>query len=90
LPGVGRLYLKGAAFLLVKNGIAISMDDKGAGETTSSSSACGALVNTTRSISSSYDSVSEARTSIGRDLDFCNPTSEQPSAYVIGGRFKGN
>ena len=43
----------GAAFtgVLIKNGIAISMDGKGAGATTSSSSGCGAASNTRRSIS---------------------------------------
>ena len=30
-----------------------------------------------------YDSVSEARASIGRYLDFYNPASEHPSGYVI-------
>ena len=30
-----------------------------------------------------YESVSEARTSIGRYLDFYNPASQHPSVYVI-------
>ena len=30
-----------------------------------------------------YESVSEARTSIGRYLDFYNPASQHPSVYVV-------
>ena len=33
-----------------------------------------------------YDSVSEARTSIDRYLDFYNRASEHPSGYVIEGK----
>src|SRR5215467_14193365 len=33
-----------------------------------------------------YDSVSEARTSIGRYLDFYNPASQHPSGYVVEGK----
>jgi len=30
-----------------------------------------------------YESVSDARTSIGRYLDFYNPASQHPSVYVV-------
>jgi putative transposase len=33
-----------------------------------------------------YDSVSEARASIGRYLTFYNPASQHPSVYVIEGK----
>jgi putative transposase len=33
-----------------------------------------------------YDSVSDARASMGRYLDFYNPASQHPSAYVIEGK----
>jgi putative transposase len=33
-----------------------------------------------------YETVSEARASIWRYLDFCNPALQHPSAYVIGGK----
>jgi len=32
-----------------------------------------------------YDSVGEARSSLGRYLDFYNPASQRPSVYVVEG-----
>jgi putative transposase len=59
---------------LIKNGIAISMDGKGAWRDN---------VKFEEVYLRAYDSMSEARTSIGRYLDFYNPASEHPSCYVI-------
>jgi putative transposase len=64
----------GTAFtaLLASHGIAISMDGKGSGKTTCSSSGCGVASNTREVYLRAYESVSEARSSIGRYLDFYN------------------
>ena len=52
--------------------IAISMDGKGAGATMSSSSGSGGSVKYEEVYLRAYASVSEARASIGRYLDFYN------------------
>jgi len=64
----------GSAFtgVLANNDIAISMDGKGAWRTTCSSSGCGAASNMRRCICGAYENVSEARSSIGRYLEFYN------------------
>ena len=65
---------KGAAFtgVLANNDIAISMDGKGAWRTTCSSSGYGAAFKYEEVHLRAYDSVGEARASIGRYLDFYN------------------
>jgi putative transposase len=75
----------GAAFtgLLIKNGIAISMDGKGAWRDNVFVERLWRSVKYEEVYLRAYDSVSEARTSIGRYLDFYNRASEHPSCYVI-------
>ena len=75
----------GAAFtgLLIKNGIAISMDGKGAWRDNVFVERLWRSVKYEEVYLRAYDSVAEARTSIGRYLDFYNRASEHPSCYVI-------
>ena len=65
---------RAAAFtgVLANNDIAISMDGKGAWRTTCSSSGYGAAFKYAEVHLRAYDSVGEARASIGRYLDFYN------------------
>jgi putative transposase len=58
--------------VLANNDIAISMDGKGAWRTTCSSSGYGAAFKYAEVHLRAYDSVGEARASIGRYLDFYN------------------
>ena len=55
----------------------------GPGATTCLSSGYGAASNTRRWYLRAYDSVSEARASLGRYLDFYKRASQHPSVYVI-------
>jgi len=75
----------GAAFtgVLSKNGIAISMDGKGAWRDNVFVERLWRSVKYEEVYLRAYDSVSEARTSIGRYLDFYNRASQHPSVYVI-------
>ena len=74
----------GAAFtgLLASNGIAISMDGKGAWRDNVFVERLWRSVKYEEVYLRAYESVSEARASIGRYLDFYNRTSEHPSGYV--------
>ncbi len=78
----------GAAFtgVLANNGIAISMDGKGAWRDNVFVERLWRSVKYEEVYLRAYDSVSEARASIGRYLHFYNPASQHPSAYVIGGK----
>ena len=75
----------GTAFTgtLIKNGIAISMDGKGAWRDNVFVERLWRSVKYEEVYLRAYDTVSEARTSIGRYLDFYNRASEHPSVYVI-------
>ncbi len=75
----------GAAFtgVLAKNGIAISMDGKGAWRDNVFVERLWRSVKYEEVYLRAYASVGEARTSIGRYLDFYNPASQHPSAYVV-------
>ena len=75
----------GAAFtgVLIKNGIAISMDGKGAWRDNVFVERLWRSVKYEEVYLRAYDNVSAARASIGRYLDFYNPASEHPSVYVI-------
>jgi hypothetical protein len=75
----------GSAFTgaLINNGIAISMDGKGAWRDNVFVERLWPSVKYEEVYLRAYDGVSEARTSIGRYLDFYNPASEHPSGYVI-------
>jgi putative transposase len=76
--------------VLANNNIAISMDGKGAWRDNVFVERLWRSI--WRSIKyeevylKAYDSVGEARASIGRYLDFYNPASQHPSAYVIEGK----
>jgi putative transposase len=74
----------GAAFtgMLANNGIAISMDGKGAWRDNVFVERLWRSVKYEEVYLRAYESVSEARASIGRYLDFYNRTSEHPSGYV--------
>ena len=61
--------------VLLKHGVAISMDGNAPGETPCSSSACGEASNTREVYLRAYDSLSEARSSIGRYLAFYNASA---------------
>ena len=69
--------------VLVKNHIEISMDGKGAWRDNVFVERFWRTVKYEEVYLRAYDSVGEARTSIGRYLDFYNPTSEHPSVYVV-------
>src|SRR5216117_3948667 len=75
----------GAAFtgMLANNGIAISMDGKGAWRDNVFVERLWRSVKYEEVYLKAYDSVSEARASIGRYLDFYNRASQHPSVYVI-------
>ena len=75
----------GAAFtsLLASHGIAISMDGKGAWRDNVFVERLWRSVKYEEVYLRAYESVSEARNSIGRYLDFYNRASEHPSVYVV-------
>ena len=75
----------GAAFtsMLAKNKIAISMDGKGAWRDNVFVERLWRSVKYEEVYLRAYESVSEARASIGRYLDFYNPASQHPSVYAI-------
>jgi putative transposase len=78
----------GAAFtgVLIENGIAISMDGRGAWRDNVLVERLWRSVKYEEVYLKAYDTASEARASIGRYLDFYNPASQHPSAYVIEGK----
>jgi len=75
----------GTAFtgLLANHGIAISMDGKGAWRDNVFVERLWRSVKYEEVYLRAYESVSEARSSIGRYLDFYNRASEHPSVYVV-------
>jgi putative transposase len=75
----------GAAFTgaLVERGITISMDGKGAWRDNVFVERLWRSVKYEEVYLRAYDSVSEARSFIGRYLDFYNPASQHPSVYVV-------
>jgi putative transposase len=75
----------GAAFtgVLSQNGIAISMDGKGAWRDNVFVERLWRSVKYEEVYLKAYDSVSEARASIGSYLDFYNGASQHPSVYVF-------
>src|SRR5207249_9929199 len=72
--------------VLIKNAIAISMDGKGAWRDNVFVERLWRSVKYEEVYLRAYDSVSEARASIGRYLDFYNPASQHPFVYVIEGK----
>ena len=75
----------GTAFtgVLIKNAIAISMDGKGAWRDNVFVERLWRSVKYEEVYLRAYDSVSEARASIGRYLNFYNPALRHPSVYVV-------
>src|SRR5260370_18850059 len=75
----------GAAFtgVLIKNGIAISMDGKGAWRDNIFVERLWRSIKYEEVYLRGYDSVSEACASIGQYLTFYNPASQHPSGYVV-------
>jgi putative transposase len=75
----------GTAFtgVLTDNAIAISMDGKGAWRDNVFVERLWRSVKYEEVYLRAYDSVSEARASIGRYLDFYNSASQHPSVYVV-------
>src|SRR3981081_4672451 len=75
----------GAAFtgVLAGNGIAISMDGKGAWRDNVFVERLWKSVKYEEVYLRAYETVGEARSSIGRYLDFYNRASEHPSVYVV-------
>jgi putative transposase len=75
----------GASFtaVLAGDGIAISMDGKGAWRDNVFVERLGEASKYEEVYLRAYESVSEARISIGRYLDFYNRASEHPSVYVV-------
>jgi putative transposase len=75
----------GAAFtgVLVDNGIAISMDGKGAWRDNVFVERLWRSVKYEEVYLRAYDGVSDARASLGRYLHFYNPASQHPSGYVV-------
>ena len=69
--------------LLLQNAIAISMDGRGAWRDNVFVERLWRSVKYEEVYLRAYDSVGDARASIGRYLDFYNRTSEHPSVYVI-------
>jgi putative transposase len=69
--------------VLVKNGIAISMDGKGSWRDNVFVERLWRSIKYEEVYLRAYDTVSEARASIGRYLTFYNCASEHPSVYVI-------
>jgi putative transposase len=72
--------------VLLKAGIAISMDGRGAWRDNVFVERLWRSIKYEEVYLRAYDTVSEARASIGRYLTFYNPASEHPSGYVIGGK----
>jgi putative transposase len=75
----------GSAFtgVLATNGLTISMDGKGAWRDNVFVERLWRSVKYEETYLWAYESVSDARTSIGRYLDFYNPASQHPSVYVV-------
>src|SRR6476646_3097687 len=75
----------GAAFtgVLISNGIKISMDGKGAWRDNVFVERLWKSVKYEEVYLRAYETVGEARNSIGRYLDFYNRASEHPSVYVV-------
>ena len=69
--------------VLITNGIAISMDGKGAWRDNVFLERFWRTVKYEEIYLMAYESVSEAHSSIGRYMKFYNPTSEHPSFYVV-------
>ena len=69
--------------VLTANDISISMDGKGAWRDNVFVERLWRSVKYEEVYLHAYDSVSDARTSIGRYLDLYNPASQHPSVYVI-------
>jgi len=69
--------------VLADNGIAISMDGRGAWRDNVFVERLWRSVKYEEVYLRAYDSVGQARASLGRYLDFYNPASEHPSVYVI-------
>ena len=86
-PGSSPLSLRGILFrgsgLALKHGVAISMDGRGAWRDNVFVERLWRSVKYEEVYLRAYDSVSEARSSIGRYLAFYNPASEHPSVYAI-------
>jgi putative transposase len=76
-----------AAFtgLLLQNAIAVSMDGRGSWRDNVFVERLWRSVKYEEVYLRAYDSVSEARASLGRYLDFYNPASQHPSVYTIEG-----
>ena len=72
--------------MLLKNEIAISMDGKGAWRDNVFVERLWRSIKYEEVYLRAYDSVAEARASIGRYLTFYNPASQHPSVYVIDGK----
>ena len=72
--------------VLLKAGIAISMDGKGAWRDNVFVERLWRSIKYEEVYLRAYDTVSEARASIGRYFAFYNPASEHPSGYVIGAK----
>jgi putative transposase len=72
--------------VLLKNEIAISMDGKGAWRDNVFVERLWRSIKYEEVYLKAYDSVAEARSSIGRYLAFYNPASQHPSVYVIDGK----
>ena len=75
----------GAAFTgaLTDRGITISMDGKGAWRDNVFVERLWRTIKYEEVYLRAYESVAEARSSIGRYLDFYNPASQHPSVYVV-------
>jgi putative transposase len=76
-----------AAFtsLLLENGIAISMDGRGSWRDNVFVERLWRSVKYEEVYLHAYDTVGQARASLGRYLDFYNPASQHPSVYAIEG-----
>jgi putative transposase len=72
--------------LLASHGIAISMDGKGAWRDNVFVERLWRSVKYEEVYLRAYESVSEARSSIGRYLAYYNRASEHPSVYVVEGK----
>ena len=72
--------------VLLKAGIAISMDGKGSWRDNVFVERLWRSIKYEEVYLRAYDTVSEARASIGRYFAFYNPASEHPSRYVVGAK----
>jgi putative transposase len=72
--------------VLLKAGVAISMDGRGSWRDNVFVERLWRSIKYEEVYLRAYETVSEARVSIGRYLAFYNPASEHPSGYVIGGK----